>query len=630
MRMKSSFFTICTLLWLVSGVIEAKEGLWALPNLPGKLLNELEDEGIELESQDFYDEKKPSLKDQVILFNNRYSGVLLSEKGLALVNYQAVKQLLTPTERATGVTSSNDSVARVLEGFEGHILVSSENVSWRILPKINDQFDPARKAAIIDSIGQRLCAEKIIRSGYVVRMQTLGEHKFFINIYRKLPQVRLVYCPPEALAAYHRKSENAFGPMHNADFALVRLYTENGKPYECTEAATLCKTGFEENDPVLMMGYPQVRHRSLTASRLESVYLDSLYAQLFADSIITAANYRPTIARYDSLAEAQRRYKSIQTELEQKKKEEEAFTEWAANRPDFTDCLRYANLVGQIKSLCHRQRKAQARIEALQAVRSQSVLCRIVQNVSNGNLPETLPPSSRLDQDFEQLRQVFASIKSPIDSLLWTQSDFSGESRFKKTAKRWKKDRALLLQDPLFAITAKMDSTLRAIDSRLILYNEGLNIFRNSPNGSTDGDLLLRLSYGHIKGFSPTDGIRLEYCTHLSGIAEGSAYSPFSRWAQQEVAASGDRELAFWTDVDYAGERYGAAVYNDRGELLGILCNANIENLRHPYRFNAEKGRYLVCDIRFIVFMIGQEPALYRIWNELHWGNDIIHIEVSN
>ncbi|MBP5317988.1 MAG: S46 family peptidase [Paludibacteraceae bacterium] len=640
MRSKKPWHIILAGMLLTALAAGAKEGLWTLPQLPVSLLNELEEAGVELEDRDLYSETQPSLKDQIVVFSNGYSGVLLSEKGLVLTNYRAVADRLEPHERATGVAAGNDSTARALPQLSAELLVSSENVSWRILPKVSHIFDPERKAAVIDSIGNRLCTEKRLRAGLTARIQTLGDHRFFLNTYRHLPQVRLIYTPAETLALGSLAEEDNFGPMHGIDIALVRLYSESGECYQSPEGATLGKAGFEEDDPVLVMGYPNVRRRLQTAACLEAAYLDSLYTQLQADSLLTGAGYPSRITRNDSLLKAQQLYRSIQDELVRLEEREQQFNLWAANSKRFSDCLRYGNVTGQIDRACQVRRQAMSRLKTERQLRRQSLLLRLEERLRTGDKPEHLPDEALLSEDRKRLVSTLNAMGVGCTDSLLSVSAFGSDARYQKALKRWKKQPWLQAQDPLCQTVGRMDSahaaaqaliseSERTIESRLKLYNEGLEQFHSAPNASSDGDLLLRLSYGSIRGFKPIDGVSIDYCAHLSGIGESNPYNPFSRWARQESADSDDRILSFWIDADYAGRQYGAGVYNERGELLGILSDANTENRRYPYRFNAEKGRYLVCDIRFVAFMIGQERALTRLWNELHWGGDVIHVTIS-
>src|SRR5690554_7829636 len=80
-------FTVCFLLFLLSGPARAGEGMW-IPLLLGELnLVEMQEKGFELTAEDVYSVNAASMKDAVVVFGGGCTGSLISEEGLLITNH---------------------------------------------------------------------------------------------------------------------------------------------------------------------------------------------------------------------------------------------------------------------------------------------------------------------------------------------------------------------------------------------------------------------------------------------------------------------------------------------------------------------------------------------------------------
>ncbi len=95
----------------------------------------------------------------------------------------------------------------------------------------------------------------------------------------ELTDVRLVYAPPRAIGEYGGEIDNWSWPRHAGDFAIARAYvgpdgnpapySAANVPYKPEQFLPLSRRGVSEGDFVMVMGYPGVTYRSLTALEME-------------------------------------------------------------------------------------------------------------------------------------------------------------------------------------------------------------------------------------------------------------------------------------------------------------------------------------------------------------------------
>ena len=132
-----------------------------------------------------------------------------------------------------------------------------------------------------------------------------------------------------------------------------------------------------------------------------------------------------------------------------------------------------------------------------------------------------------------------------------------------------------------------------------------------------DANLTLRVAYGHIKGYSPSDGIYYKPSSTLTGIMEKDNPEIFDYNIPQELRdlyASGD--FGRWTDADgevpvcfiatnhTSGGNSGSPVINADGNLIGINFDRVWEGTMSDIVFDPEICRNISLDVRYLLFVI--------------------------
>jgi len=132
-----------------------------------------------------------------------------------------------------------------------------------------------------------------------------------------------------------------------------------------------------------------------------------------------------------------------------------------------------------------------------------------------------------------------------------------------------------------------------------------------------DANLTLRVAYGHIKGYSPADGVYYTPSSTIKGIMEKDnpeifdynipqrlrdiyATKDYGRWAD----ASGEVPVCFIATNHTTGGNSGSPVINADGDLIGLNFDRVWEGTMSDIVFDPEICRNIALDIRYVLFTI--------------------------
>ena len=148
-------------------------------------------------------------------------------------------------------------------------------------------------------------------------------------------------------------------------------------------------------------------------------------------------------------------------------------------------------------------------------------------------------------------------------------------------------------------------------------YVKELMVMHKGKKFYPDANSTMRVTYGSVKSYQKVDGIEYNYFTTLDGLM--AKYKPndedfdvpadlirlynernYGRYAD----ADGTIHTCFITNNDITGGNSGSPVINAKGELIGAAFDGNWEAMSGDIAFDKNYKRTIVCDIRYILFLI--------------------------
>ena len=172
--------------------------------------------------------------------------------------------------------------------------------------------------------------------------------------------------------------------------------------------------------------------------------------------------------------------------------------------------------------------------------------------------------------------------------------------------------------DPLIVLARKVDPWRRKmikayedqVESVETPAGEGIGKARFAAYGKSlypDATFTLRLSFGTVKGY-PMNGTQAPPETTFYGLYD-RAYSfglkpPYdlpARYLERKASIDLSAPLNFVSTCDIIGGNSGSPVINQRGELVGLIFDGNIEGLVGDYVYNEENNRAVAVHSRAMI-----------------------------
>lgn len=247
-----------------------------------------------------------------------------------------------------------------------------------------------------------------------------------------------------------------------------------------------------------------------------------------------------------------------------------------------------------------------------------------------------LIPDSLIPSEIKELNTLEWS------KLIYTKSIFVEKEKIKKvlsnlTRKKLKK----LTADPAFKLYKALISSYRAtilpkelifqetMEDLLKVYVEGKCIMFPNEKHWPDANSTLRLTYGKLEGSAPKDGMSYGEHTNIDGIIEKNKtgnpdFELLPRMielhknkAYGSYAQDGELWVCYTASNHTTGGNSGSPVLNENGELIGINFDRTWESTMSDYMFDPSRCRNVVCDIRYVLWVIDIYSGANHLIKEL-------------
>jgi hypothetical protein len=586
----------------------ADEGMW-LPLLLGQqVYNDMVKKGLKLTKEQLYSVNKASLKDAIVIFGGGCTGELVSPQGLIFTNHHCGYSVIAGASTMEhnylrdGFYAKNNGEEIPGGNLSVQFLVRIDDVTKEVedsLKGLTGAERASRQSSVLASINKRLSdPDKNIET----RISPLFKgNQFLAFVYQRYTDVRLVGAPPEAVGKFGGDTDNWEWPRHTGDYSIFRVYgTKDGQPAKFSASNVPLKPkwylpvsmkGVKEGDFTMIWGYPGGTNRyesslgvklstdinNPTLVKLRDMRLKYMFEQMKTDPAIKlqlASDYAG-IANYWKFFDGETKQLLKYDVYGQKKKQEQEFLKWAANKPEYKDIFKDLETAYNAwrPYAAHRMfinegilgSPLLAFAASLQQVEntmvkpgvSSDAISKVIDaaNASRKNFLESENKAS--DQNIvgtvlqmyynevpkdQQPQALFPAIKNEYGSLdnAATYKKYA-ESIFKNTMilddSKWNEfvknpDANTLQQDMAYNL---VNTILRNWQGKYLplyqqfvtrnnewgrLYLKGVREMNPKKVMYPDATFTMRVSYGKVASYNPRDAVHYDYVTTSKGILE--------------------------------------------------------------------------------------------------------------
>lgn len=354
-----------------SSMLRADEGMWLPVLLKQYNYEQMKKLGLKLKPEQIYDVNKASMKDAVVWFNGGCTGEIVSEQGLIFTNHHCgYDAIASHSSVENNILKDGFWASKLTDelpnpGMFVSILVRMEDVTNAILPAVNG-LPQAERSIKMRQISDSLTKKAVEGTHYeaIVRDYFKG-NQYFLLVYEKFTDIRLVGTPPEAIGKFGGDTDNWMWPRHTGDFSVFRVYagpdnkpapySPENKPYKPRHYFPVSIKGFNDGDYAMVFGFPGTTNRYETSYGVTNSIkfknpaivinrekrLDIMKKYMDAD-VATRIKFASEYARLSNYW----KYFKGETEqlvrlkiVEAKEKEEQEFQKWANGKAEYEKIL---------------------------------------------------------------------------------------------------------------------------------------------------------------------------------------------------------------------------------------------------------------------------------------------------
>ncbi len=487
--------------------------------------------------------------------------------------------------------------------------------------------------------------------------------------------VRLVYAPPRAIGEFGGEPDNFRWPRHTGDFSMARVY-KDGKPYKPEFFFPVSRQGVKDGDFVMLLGYPGRTYREMTGAEMDNErrFRFGLTEDMLGEWIsllekTSKGNAAGEIAISAQLKSLNNGHTNAMGQLEalkrgqlveKQKQSDAAVVAWAKAKPTAAPGLSAKDALDHMAA----EREKTAVRDFLYASVPRGALslrqaAQLVRLAAERAKPDAERESGYQERDWSRIKAALerdqSSFFRPSDEALlasWLRRATKENIAAAKGANATALLNGSKITDPTERLKMFSESTeqLRARNDAMLNFaltlepelrdwkarteaNDGA-ISRLRPEWrrtvlahagkpvAPDANSTLRVSFAHVKGYAPRDGVFYTPQTTLAGMVEKHtgeepfAVPGFILDAAKKTDAT-KVPLNFLSDADSTGGNSGSPMVNGRGELVGLNFDRPWENVANDFGYNPAIARNISVDIRFFIWLIEDAQKADYVVKEL-------------
>ena len=645
----------------------ADEGMW-LPMLISQRIEHMHDKGFTLDAEDIYSINQASLKDAVVLFGGGCTGEVVSPEGLLFTNHHCGYSQI---QKHSSV--EHDYLKDGFWALDRSDELPNPGLSVMFLEYMQDVTSELSSAtdrqAAIDSL---VTSAEAAGKGLSASVEEFYYgNQYFLFVYKEFSDVRLVGAPPSSIGKFGGDTDNWMWPRHTGDFSIFRIYagpdnepagySEDNVPYRPKKYFKIATGGVQEGDFTFIYGFPGSTREYVTSDEVRyigeisdpaKIALRTMRLEIMKKYMDSSQDLR---IRYSSkYANVSNAWKKWQGEagglerngtVEEKEAYEARFAEWAAG-------TRYEGLLDRLDSLY----KVLEPLNFAREYTSETALALELPKFATAYCNASEEDRAQLADDFYKDwwlpvdKECFIALMDAyskdvpaefrpacFDSSLvrygsipaWADAVFGGG-----LSKGELSDAA---NDPAYAFRKAftehynhvlLPEYLRISDEITALYKDymqGQMEFEPEKAFYPDANLTLRVAYGNVAGYSPSDGVYYKPVSTLTGIMEKDNPEIFDYDVPQklrELYATGlydDMPVCFIATNHTSGGNSGSPVIDADGNLIGLNFDRVWEGTMSDIAFDPAFCRNICLDIRYLLFVVDKVCGAGALLNELEF-----------
>ena len=623
----------------------ADEGMWMVHAINAALEKKMQERGLQLSAGEIYNADAPgaTVADAVVSLGFYCSASVISDEGLLITNHHCAYSDLFDLS-----TPEKDYLEDGYWAFYRQDEIPLQGKEVFFLKRVLDVTDEV--AAVSDSLrarGEAFGSRKLSsilerrysgRTGLQASLDVMwsGE-KYYLALYQKYTDIRLVGAPPVSIAAFGGDEDNWEWPQHKGDFALYRIY-DHGEPLQSPWHLTVSQEGFQEGDFAMVIGYPGRTDRYSSSykvdylARVERPVTNRLRGNQM-EIVRRWMDADPTVrAKYSDWFFSLSNVQEMQEGEVQCVKRFGVVNEKRAFEKDLPrDILQgLADEYAAIEDI--EREKAYYRETIVRGMRITPAMLRMSNAQDDARREELyrqglegLDPRVEKDLIAYSMEEYFANLPADVvghrqDSL---RKAFHGDYKA-MAAYLW--DHPYELMDFItevkitdFNAREKHTGDLTELQRR---YTRALYHDREAKGivQYPDANSTMRITYGVVAPLEPWDAVYTSWYSTPRGLRE--KYDP----ARHDFALPADFMQAldrydgpvnFLTDNDITGGNSGSPVLDARGRLIGLAFDGNKESLASDVSYTPDYNKCVCVDIRYVLWILRDYVGLQRVIDEI-------------
>ena len=650
----------------------ADEGMWLLPLLNQMNKKDLWAAGCQLTPEEIYNVNKTSLKDAIVQFGGGCTGEIISQEGLLVTNhhcgYGSIQGL------------STDEHNYLMDGYWAMTREQEIPVPGLTVKFLQSMTDVTKLLAKKDKKELIAEAEAANPGCTVLVTGFYNENVQYLIVYKIYRDVRFVGAPPASMGKFGGETDNWMWPRHTCDFSMFRVYAgadnepadyaPENRPYQAKNHLKISLKGVQPGDYTMIMGYPGRTQRFQTAAQLEQmiavnrIRIDArtlrqgiMWEEMCADPSVQlkyASKYAGSANGWKKWQGEEKAFKDLDIIGRELKKEAE-FMAWVGKKKSRQESYGTAlsTIEASVRNIAAAERAATLLMEAPLRIELAGLAGGFL-HLAAKDKAKALEESKGVYRDYVvaldrkeavALLTYYREKAAPEDMLgglgegfedlakldveayvdwLFSNSVFTSFEKLSAASEdleALEKDPAAVLYGAILGKLMARSMAVRGEREPLAAatkaFAAGLMEWQKGKPSYPDANSTMRLTWGHVGGYSPKDGVQYSYFTTLKGVfeKEDPTNPEFivpagvkAAWTAKNFGryldADGTLHTCFLSNNDITGGNSGSPIMNARGELIGLAFDGNWESMSSDVMFEPALQRCINVDIRYVLWMV--------------------------